>query len=243
MPNSRTSLFLVFLMKSVEIVRIRQFYLCFSLLQEAWLCEKAKVNKLALQEYFIHFQLYFACKLWRGKSKESRKSNVALTNLDNLKEKTNLNTSGIFSNQDPCEATRNRNNCISMPIPLFFIQSGCLRALHLFNSAKASFWPVLFSFFPWQGGNCLLPGFTQEASARAAAILLGLTLALWQLNPASCALSPDRTQRHIHLAKGEGNPCIPSLFCLYFGGASCSFCAGQGNLNLIISSHVFFSIC
>lgn len=47
-------------------------------------------------------------------------------------------------------------------------------------------------------------------------ILLGHGLALWQLNPTSFSLSPDRTQKCIHLAKGEGNPCILFLLCFLF---------------------------
>ena len=42
---------------------------------------------LALLECLIHVQLHFACKLWRGISKESGKINVALIELDNMKEK------------------------------------------------------------------------------------------------------------------------------------------------------------
>lgn len=91
-----------------------------------------------------------------------------------------------------------------------------------------------FFFFFSLAGRGLMPKFTQEANARAAAFLLGLTLALGQLNLASCILSSSRAQGHIHLAKGWGNPSIPSLFCFYFWEASCSFYVGQGYLNLII---------
>lgn len=70
----------------------------------------------------------------------------------------------------------------------------------------------------------------------------GLHIGTLTTEPNFLLSAPDRTQKLIHLAQGEGNPCIPSSFCFYFGRSGCSSHAGQGYLNLMTSSHMFFCI-
>lgn len=73
-------------------------------------------------------------------------------------------------------------------------------------------------------------------------ILLSHSTGTLTTEPNFLFLEPGQDTKCIHLAKGEGNPCIPSLFCFYLGGNSCSSHAGQGYINLMTSNHMFFSI-